>query len=193
MQRPSYIIGLGPPRSGTTSLAALLHGCEGARVSHEGTPFAQPWPTEEQAVRQAVEWLEAQSGRYVGDVGYYWLPYVLPLWRRLAPRVVFTAVVRPEAQWHRSFSERVDPAVLQRNDSPSRKQFPTPPGTRTERRRRYYRRYVRRLQALRYEGVPLAIYGTAALNVPRRILRTSGIARPDWTPSTHHKNQRCEQ
>lgn len=186
-----YVIGLGLPRSGTTSLAALLGGCTGASVTHEGTRHLMPWPPTKDATRPAVQFLKAKSGRYVGDVGYYWMPYLLPMYRVL-PSLKAVALVRPFGEWWPSFRARVDEAVLTDNSGASRTQFPTiNKATPKARAQAYYKRYVAMLVNLR-EEVPLAIHHTQSLNTPRRLLRASGIQRDDWTVTTHHCNQRHE-
>jgi hypothetical protein len=186
----NYLIGLGPPRSGTTSLAALLDGCDGAHVTHEAAPCL-PWDVGPKHIGRALGFLEARTeAPVVGDVGYYWLPYVMTVWRHLAPQVRFVALLREPEAWHESFAGRINPSVLSDNQTQSRSQFPCYDGTPREQRGKYYITYRRRLEALQAEGVPLSIRRTSALNAPRRILRASGIPREQWNPQAHHKNQR---
>ena len=75
MSDTRYIIGVGL-RMGTTSLAAMLGACDGAHVTHEGIRHAMPYIRDAEALDRAWEALKARDGRYVGDVGYYWLNYV---------------------------------------------------------------------------------------------------------------------
>jgi len=186
----THVIGIGTGRSGTTSLAALLDGCDGAHVTHEAAPCL-PWDVGPKHIGRALGFLEARTeAAVVGDVGYYWLPYVMTVWRQLAPQVRFIALLREPEAWHKSFAGRIDPSVLSDNQNQSRSQFPCYGGRPRQQREEYYTTYRRRLEALQAEGAPLSLHRTSALNAPRRILRASGIPRDQWNLQTHHKNQR---
>jgi len=81
-QKRSLVIGLGTGRSGTVSLAQLLNGQPSASVDHELKPLL-PWIYDEARLDYRLWQLEHRDTRLVGDVAYYYLPYV----RRIASKV----------------------------------------------------------------------------------------------------------
>lgn len=68
------VLGIGSGRSGTTSLARLLDGCEDTCVTHEDAPIRSWGGCRE----NAMEWLRRpwDAPAVWGDVAYKWLPYV---------------------------------------------------------------------------------------------------------------------
>ena len=70
-----YVIGLGTGRSGTVSLTRLLNAQTAANVTHELKPLL-PWVYDERAIAQLIETLTQRNGELVGDVAFFYLPYV---------------------------------------------------------------------------------------------------------------------
>ena len=73
------VIGLGSGRCGTKSLAALLNAQENAKVTHEARPLL-PWEVDQDRFNVREDgWnqeLYENDLDMVGDVGFYYLPYV---------------------------------------------------------------------------------------------------------------------
>jgi len=76
------LFGLGTGRCGTMSLARILDSCKEACITHEGrvlTPHANgllPWVVDEGLLWSNVKELREKDYPIVGDVGFYYLPYV---------------------------------------------------------------------------------------------------------------------
>ena len=68
-------IGCGTGRCGTTSLAKLIAGCEGAICMHERRPLL-PWDFNEDLFQERVDWFSASTAGITGDVAYFYLPYL---------------------------------------------------------------------------------------------------------------------
>lgn len=113
--RKRIVIGLGTGRCGTLSLASLLDGQVSACVSHEGTPLDQggqawrrhawmhlPWEPDADRFEAVASAIESYPGRFVGDVGFYYLPYVEMLIDRF-PNVRFVCLKRNRSQVLRSY------------------------------------------------------------------------------------------
>lgn len=90
----TVLIGLGPPRSGTTSLARLLGGCRGVRVTHEHGPRA-PWEIDRDAVEEYCTWIDSVDGTICGDVACWHLPAAEPLLRRYGEAIRVPVILRP--------------------------------------------------------------------------------------------------
>jgi len=94
----THVIGIGTGRSGTTSLAHLLDGCDGVHVTHEDMP-AIAWHKTERFVQGALSYWEALSeprdATHVGDVAAWHLNYVEDYIREL-PDVRVIATWRAE-------------------------------------------------------------------------------------------------
>lgn len=76
--RKGLLIGLGTGRCGTTSLACLLNSAHGCSVSHEQGDIRAglSWEFRESGAKKALEILEKRPFETVGDVAFYYLPYV---------------------------------------------------------------------------------------------------------------------
>jgi len=78
--RGRIVIGLGTGRCGTQSLACLLDQQIGSEVTHEADWRDLPWAGQVEAVnrkfRQFRTRLVEERRRMVGDVGFYYLPYI---------------------------------------------------------------------------------------------------------------------
>ncbi len=122
------VFGLGTGRSGSTTLAHLLNLQEGAVVTHERNPRRIHWSGSEQRVLEDLRELEGVLAgrrsllvrrrrdnlrairnlyrrgprRLVGDVAFYYLPYVELLLGH-APEVRFVCIRRDEEATVRSF------------------------------------------------------------------------------------------
>ncbi len=111
------IIGLGTGRSGTTSLAHLLHTQPSSFVVHEGSlsrtvngkkeSYNQllPWKKDPSLLDGFLKELEQQAGdaHFYGSVGFYFLPYVEDILER-HPDTKFIVLARRREEVVRSFS-----------------------------------------------------------------------------------------
>ena len=71
------VIGLGTGRCGTKSLSYLLNLQENAEVYHERRHYKIAWENAEKEIDAFLQWAEGKTNRtMVGDVGFYYLPYV---------------------------------------------------------------------------------------------------------------------
>ena len=80
MAKKKFVFGLGAGRCGTSSLAFLLNSQNNAFVGHELAPTL-PWKYYNEGIRYRYDQLNHQSALYdlVGDVSFYYLPYVVNL------------------------------------------------------------------------------------------------------------------
>jgi len=92
--QPQIVIGLGTGRCGTHSLAHLLNAQRDATVYHEKEEHKISWGGSEQAIDTLLTWAMAQEQlQLVGDVGFYYLPYVEYILTR-KPSVKFICLQR---------------------------------------------------------------------------------------------------
>jgi hypothetical protein len=91
---PRIVIGLGSGRCGTKSLAHLLNLQERAHVEHE-RHGPVPWHGAEALIADSLKELLALDADLVGDVGFYYLPYVERILSRY-PTVRFVCLQRPK-------------------------------------------------------------------------------------------------
>jgi hypothetical protein len=76
-QGRQIVVGLGTGRCGTQSLSAFLSMQPESQVLHERSSFRIRWQGSENEIDDLLRWCrEASSLRLVGDVGFYYLPYV---------------------------------------------------------------------------------------------------------------------
>lgn len=68
-------LGCGTGRSGTTSLTSLINRCEDAVCTHERRPLL-PWVYNEDAFQERVAWFSNASTSTIGDVAFFYLPYI---------------------------------------------------------------------------------------------------------------------
>src|SRR5699024_1258842 len=69
------IFGLGTGRCGTVSLSTLLNQQKGANITHEFKPVL-PWEFSQHHIDEKLENNVNRKEKYVGDVAFYYLPYV---------------------------------------------------------------------------------------------------------------------
>jgi hypothetical protein len=72
------LIGLGTGRCGTTSLASLLNSVRGCGVTHEEGDIRAnlSWDFSREGIEKALKKMESRPQGVVGDVAFYYLPYV---------------------------------------------------------------------------------------------------------------------
>lgn len=72
------MIGLGTGRCGTTSLASLLNSVRGCGVTHEEGDIRAnlSWDFSRDGIEKALKTMESRPQGVVGDVAFYYLPYV---------------------------------------------------------------------------------------------------------------------
>jgi hypothetical protein len=76
MSRPqTVVIGCGTGRCGTKSLSKLIDDCQQALCTHERRPIL-PWAFSDVHLQARVHDLQRADSPVVGDVAYYYLPYL---------------------------------------------------------------------------------------------------------------------
>lgn len=101
------VIGLGSGRSGTVSLSRLLDSQHGASVSHELRPLL-PWSDRHSDLLKAkLRTLLERDEELVGDIAYYYLPYVERL-SDMHPNVRFICLRRDYEQTVRSMMVKTE-------------------------------------------------------------------------------------
>ena len=68
------IFGLGTGRCGTVSLTKLLNAQPGTKIKHE--VYTLPWEPDETKLYNSIHSILGYDSGRVGDVAYYWLPYI---------------------------------------------------------------------------------------------------------------------
>jgi len=96
MSDKQVVFGLGTGRCGTVTLAGLLSAQPDAEVSHERPGAALTWSGGEAVLDALLDELAASPRRLVGDVGFYYLPYVERIAERF-PRARFVGLRRARA------------------------------------------------------------------------------------------------
>ncbi len=100
------VIGLGADRRDTFSLFMTINQIPDSFFVHEG--FMLPWyGTKEEALNKISEFLNSTQKKYVGDVGFYWLPYVETVIKNI-PDVKFICLKRDKKQTVKSFMKKTE-------------------------------------------------------------------------------------
>ncbi len=102
----TIVIGLGTGRCGSVSLQRMLNQLESSFVTHEG--FMLPWygdPNE--AIQKMRVFLQETDKLVVGDVGFYWLPYVDPMISSFQ-RLKFICLRRAKDETVRSYIRKTE-------------------------------------------------------------------------------------
>ena len=85
MNSKKIVLGIGTGRCGTVSLSSLLNRQEKSFFSHElkikiksNTDYnvPLPWEYNDIAFKSAWNSILNYNGKYVGDVSFFWLPYL---------------------------------------------------------------------------------------------------------------------
>ena len=95
------IIGIGTGRCGSASLAGILNMQMGAQITHESKP-RPPWNADHAMLSFKLETILNREGKWVGDIGMYYLPYVREI-IAMHPSVRVIYLERDEDQVVRSF------------------------------------------------------------------------------------------
>lgn len=69
------VFGVGTGRCGTVSLCELLNNQIGANFTHEDKQEL-PWKFSREIIDRKLQDISSREGKYVGDVAFYYLPYV---------------------------------------------------------------------------------------------------------------------
>ncbi len=105
---PRVVIGLGTGRCGTQSLAYLLSRQHGAEVPHEKHAWRIRWTGDEEEIDNFLDQLHrAAELRLVGDVAFYYLPYMEHILRRY-PGVRFVCLKRDRDKTIASYMKKTD-------------------------------------------------------------------------------------
>lgn len=105
------ILGLGPGRCGTVSLAHLLAYQNNCAATHENKPWL-PWKEDYEAMKKNLYSVLARPAYYVADVGMYWLKYLSTVFA-MHPECKAICLVRPVEDIAASF-------VRKTNNNPKR-------------------------------------------------------------------------
>jgi hypothetical protein len=108
-KQPSILLGIGTGCCGLAALAQRLQQQPGAAVSYEDRPLL-PWRRlgGVQTLRERfARWRRTRSGRIVGDVGSFYLPYVEEA-IALEPEIRIVCLRRPRDEVVRGFAESLD-------------------------------------------------------------------------------------
>jgi len=114
--RKRFVLGVGTGRSGTQSLAALLHAQPGCFVTHElrhpvtgKRPGLLPsWHGSTNQFVNVFDFLRSYPGTLVGDVGFYWLPFLEFLLESGGVDVRVIGLRRPRDGTVKSYLARTD-------------------------------------------------------------------------------------
>lgn len=89
------VIGLGTGRCGTESLAYFLNLQDKSAVHHEKHRHEISWQGAEREIERFLDWCESATNlKLVGDVAFYYLPYVEYM-LSINPRIKFVCLQRP--------------------------------------------------------------------------------------------------
>ena len=107
------IIGLGPGRCGTTSLAKLLDLQPDTSVGHEmfNSPrldFSLSYVYHPKLLEKAIQIMSRWPELVLGDVAYYWLNHVTPVLEDYTPDAKFICLTRNKEDIVESFFTRND-------------------------------------------------------------------------------------
>lgn len=110
----TLLIGLGTGRCGTVSLARMLNQHPMFDITHEARPLL-PWVPDEALFTTSIQCILSRPGSVVGDVSFFWLPYVSMLSAHVAKlknvRLRFVAAERPIPEVVASFQRKVGPGI----------------------------------------------------------------------------------
>lgn len=90
--KKQLIIGLGTGRCGTVSLSRLLNSQKNSNVSHESKPILT-WKFDKEKIESKLNAISDKKGRYIGDVAFYYLPYVRYILKKF-PNTKFVCLKR---------------------------------------------------------------------------------------------------
>ncbi len=100
------VIGLGTGRCGTVSLQRMLNQLDSSFFTHRG--FMLPWYGEKSAaVKKMRVFLQETNKRVVGDIGFYWLPYVEEMIKNF-PGIKFVCLKRNRRETIKSFMKETE-------------------------------------------------------------------------------------
>lgn len=171
------IIGVGPPRSGTTSLAKLLDGCKGADVSHEGGPRIF-WDDPARELERSLQFLSRKGGKYCGDVASSWLPALRHLKGRFD--VTLLALIREPESWLESVTEHFSTATLTGGPTDKVPHFPLYPHMGEKKAwMRYRREYYQRLFRLDVQATMIQTAGLSCKKVQEVVFDAARIEEDD--------------
>jgi hypothetical protein len=102
--KKNLVIGLGTGRCGTVSLSLILDLQKNAVFSHESKAFL-PWKFSETAILKKIKALLSKKGNFVGDVAFFYLPYVEYILAN-NPRAKFICLKRDKKETVESYSKK---------------------------------------------------------------------------------------
>jgi len=101
------VIGLGTGRCGTLSLAKLLNLQEKSNVTHEAKPLI-PWDKRQvEGYKYHIEKFKTDNKSLVGDVAFYWLPYIDDLCNEF-PNIKIIGLWRDRTEVVKSFMKKTE-------------------------------------------------------------------------------------
>ncbi len=103
------MIGLGTGRCGTTSLASLLNSAKGCGVTHEEDRIRThlSWDFSRDGIEKALKTMESRPEGVVGDVAFYYLPYVAHI-AEARPDTTFICLRRDREETVESYMKKTE-------------------------------------------------------------------------------------
>ena len=184
------MIGLGTGRCGTTSLARLLKSATGCHVAHEMDRIRthMTWDFTKDGMERAIALIESMPGVMVGDVGFYYLPYVEGI-SDARPDVTFICMKRDRQETIESYMKKTEGRDHWRpgmgRPDPWDRMYPKfDRPTKREAIGAYWDMYYQRSAALEAAGLRIKTFDISSLNDERGVksimefagLRPSGAA-----------------
>lgn len=114
LMRKQLIIGLGTGRCGTTTLSRILANQKNSTFKHESKPILT-WGFNKNEIDKKLKRIISQKGKYVGDVGLYYLNYVEYIIGK-HPSSKFVILKRKKEEVVRSFLKKSKRYDLWRKD-----------------------------------------------------------------------------
>lgn len=104
--KKQLIIGLGTGRCGTVSLYRLLDSQKNSDINHESKPLLT-WKFSKKAIDSKLKQILKRNRKYVGDVAFYYLPYVEYILNKYSG-TKFICLKRPKEEVIGSFVEHTN-------------------------------------------------------------------------------------
>jgi hypothetical protein len=185
----AFWFGIGTGRCGTESLATLLNQQRQTHITHESKRL--PWEVPRDGARRELHRLSLRPSPIVGDVAFYYLPYI----RRLLedPRVRVVALRRDRTQTVESYLRKMEGrnhwSTQGHRDDGWDRCYPTyeEPDLRSA-IGRYWDEYYAHVEQLVEDNDRVALFPTEALNHVEgvlSILTFLGVADPVVSAGIH--------
>ncbi|MDX1641754.1 MAG: sulfotransferase [Balneolaceae bacterium] len=98
------VFGIGTGRCGTVSLCKLLNTQKNANITHEDKEEL-PWEFSKEIIDRKLNNIRGRNGKYVGDIAFYYLPYVEYIIEKI-PSVKFICLERKKEEVVKSYMKK---------------------------------------------------------------------------------------